>query len=341
MNNKLNTPAAQDAGLTTLLTAAGARRWVRCHDGSGEAFAAYDVGIADGVVAELCLKVHALEAPAHSAVASEPAHMDTEQSREYLVGFMERHFTDKTYHRYILGGGGRNALAGDFAWQMARALRMLTSAALPPASSSVPWSTRPESNTITLNYSFASAILGALFNGPTLNPTAHERIKQDFAAVMRGDKVPHHPLKFSALNASDVMEFARKRGFGHALDASQVCELADDILAHSQGVTCAKNRISADEIVKIGYEVGIIGPVSDGNAVKFARAILDANRPSVGSAAIVPCSWDQGDPESTEWHTGCGSHWIFNEGGPEENSMIFCHGCGKPIAITSSKGDAP
>lgn len=248
MDNKLNTPATQDAGLTTLLTAAGARRWVRCHDGSGEAFAAYDVGIADGVVAELCLKVHALEAPAHSAVASEPAHMDTEQSREYLVGFMERHFTDKTYHRYILGGGGRNALAGDFAWQMARALRMLTSAALPPASSSVPWSTRPESNTITLNYSFASAILGALFNGPTFNPTAHERIKQDFATVMRGDKVPH--------------------------------------------------------------------------------------------AQQTKCEWDQGDPDSTEWHTGCGSHWIFNEGGPEENSMIFCHGCGKPIAITSPKGDA-
>ena len=120
--------------------------------------------------------------------------------------------------------------------------------ALPPAGSIPPWSTRPESNTITLNYSFASAILGALFNGPTFNPTAHERIKQDFAAVMRGDKLPH--------------------------------------------------------------------------------------------AQQTKCEWDQGDPESTEWHTGCGSHWIFNEGGPEENSMIFCHGCGKPIAITSPKGDA-
>jgi len=61
-----------------------------------------------------------------SAGAVKSAPMTTDEAREYLVGFMEQHFTDKTFHRYIRGQiGGSGPLAGDFAWQMARALRML------------------------------------------------------------------------------------------------------------------------------------------------------------------------------------------------------------------------
>lgn len=48
--------------------------------------------------------------------------LNTESSRLFLIEFMEQHFTDKTYHRYIRGDG-RNALAGDFAYQMANAVR--------------------------------------------------------------------------------------------------------------------------------------------------------------------------------------------------------------------------
>jgi hypothetical protein len=60
---------------------------------------------------------------------AEPERMDTDESREYLVKFMEQHFTDTTFHRYIRGQiSGSAPLAGDFAWQMARALRMLPAA---------------------------------------------------------------------------------------------------------------------------------------------------------------------------------------------------------------------
>jgi len=59
--------------------------------------------------------------------------MTTDESREYLVKFMEKHFTDRTYHRYIRGERGSVNLAGDFAWQMARALRMLEAASGPGA----------------------------------------------------------------------------------------------------------------------------------------------------------------------------------------------------------------
>lgn len=81
----------------------------------------------DGGAEPILNAIEELQAAALAAVtvlAHEPEHMDTEQSREYLVQFMEQHFTDTTYHRYICAEGGSNSLAGDFAWQLARALRM-------------------------------------------------------------------------------------------------------------------------------------------------------------------------------------------------------------------------
>lgn len=43
--------------------------------------------------------------------------MDTDQSREYLIAYMGKYFTDATFTNYI-----RTRLAGDFAYQMANAL---------------------------------------------------------------------------------------------------------------------------------------------------------------------------------------------------------------------------
>ena len=69
---------------------------------------------------------------ASKAVVAEPKRLSINESREYLVKFMEQHFTDKTFHRYIRGDATRaSTLAGDFAWQMARALRMLQAAPAP------------------------------------------------------------------------------------------------------------------------------------------------------------------------------------------------------------------
>jgi len=51
--------------------------------------------------------------------------MTTDEAREYLVEFMEKNFTDKTFHLYIRGVRVHNNLASDFAWQMANALKKL------------------------------------------------------------------------------------------------------------------------------------------------------------------------------------------------------------------------
>jgi hypothetical protein len=44
------------------------------------------------------------------------------------------------------------------------------------------------------------------------------------------------------------------------------------------------------------------------------------------------CAW--AEDEDGSWDTACGEKWQFTHGGPSENNFRFCHGCGKPVAIT-------
>lgn len=51
----------------------------------------------------------------------------------------------------------------------------------------------------------------------------------------------------------------------------------------------------------------------------------------------VACQWtldgdnDENNPEGPSWRSACGERWLFNDGGPVENRVRFCHGCGKPV----------
>lgn len=67
--------------------------------------------------------VIAAAAPAGHAEPVAGKAFTTDEARDYLIAFMERHFTDTTFHRYIRADGHPYPLAGDFAWQMATALR--------------------------------------------------------------------------------------------------------------------------------------------------------------------------------------------------------------------------
>ena len=93
--------AREPRGLTTLLQAAGAMRLVRCHDGSGEAFEAYDKDIADRVVADLRAKIHAYEERQGGTAA--PTSTVTEAGTDDLaiqfVEVLQTQFEqDATYH---------------------------------------------------------------------------------------------------------------------------------------------------------------------------------------------------------------------------------------------------
>ena len=44
------------------------------------------------------------------------------------------------------------------------------------------------------------------------------------------------------------------------------------------------------------------------------------------------CTWSQNiDDESGMWETTCSEAFLFNDGGPKDNSFRFCCYCGKPL----------
>lgn len=46
------------------------------------------------------------------------------------------------------------------------------------------------------------------------------------------------------------------------------------------------------------------------------------------------CKWTRDASEGMdEWDSACGESWSFIYGGPKENSMRFCHGCGGRVKL--------
>ena len=56
--------------------------------------------------------------------------------------------------------------------------------------------------------------------------------------------------------------------------------------------------------------------------------------PTQAQAGAVPltCEWTHNDDDGF-WETACGEAWRFDDGGPAENSMKFCHSCGNSLRI--------
>lgn len=46
------------------------------------------------------------------------------------------------------------------------------------------------------------------------------------------------------------------------------------------------------------------------------------------------CEWRLDDADNGIWESACGETWLFVDGGPIENRMLFCHRCGGILKIT-------
>lgn len=51
---------------------------------------------------------------------------------------------------------------------------------------------------------------------------------------------------------------------------------------------------------------------------------------------LEQCTWKLTDWEALIWESSCGEAWSFIDGGPEENRVRFCQGCGKPVTVVST-----
>lgn len=60
------------------------------------------------------------------------------------------------------------------------------------------------------------------------------------------------------------------------------------------------------------------------------NARLKASQPVVREP--LTCEWTHNDDDGY-WDTSCGKAWRFDDGGPKENNMNFCHCCGKTLRI--------
>lgn len=43
------------------------------------------------------------------------------------------------------------------------------------------------------------------------------------------------------------------------------------------------------------------------------------------------CGWTFADDDTGAWRSDCGVVWVFIDGGPSENEMRHCCGCGKKL----------
>ena len=70
---------------------------------------------------------------------------------------------------------------------------------------------------------------------------------------------------------------------------------------------------------------------------------MDVEALKAGASALTraqkACEWtlEEDDIEGQSWLSACGERWCFNDGGPTENKMRYCHGCGGKL---TEKGSA-
>ena len=62
---------------------------------------------------------------------------------------------------------------------------------------------------------------------------------------------------------------------------------------------------------------------------------LNQLRAALAGAEPAGCTWTQdADFEMGDtYDSACGEKWSFIDGGPTENRVRFCQGCGKPVAL--------
>lgn len=63
-----------------------------------------------------------------------------------------------------------------------------------------------------------------------------------------------------------------------------------------------------------------------------AIAAWNTRTPQPTQAQAGACEWTHNDDDGY-WDTSCGKAWRFDDGGPKENNMNFCHCCGKTLRI--------
>ena len=80
------------------------------------------------------------------------------------------------------------------------------------------------------------------------------------------------------------------------------------------------------------HACGADGPDADSQHESEAIAAWNRRTPQPVVLEPLTCEWTHNDDDGY-WDTSCGKAWRFDDGGPKENNMNFCHCCGKTLRI--------
>ena len=100
---------------------------------------------------------------------------------------------------------------------------------------------------------------------------------------------------------------------------------AEDALNNSQALIAGRERF------------GFAKPCYGANeiALGFVSLAITQGRAALANAEPTGCTWTK-DPDfemGDTYDSACGEKWSFIDGGPTENRVSFCQGCGKPVKI--------
>ena len=59
---------------------------------------------------------------------------------------------------------------------------------------------------------------------------------------------------------------------------------------------------------------------------------VEKSRTSTNNRRNAICRWKYCGDDGY-WHTSCGEDFVFNDGTPQENGLLFCHHCGKHASM--------
>lgn len=66
------------------------------------------------------------------------------------------------------------------------------------------------------------------------------------------------------------------------------------------------------------------------DVINQQREELDRLRAAPPADLVATCEWSE--DANGEWHTGCGTLFVFDTDGPTEHKFGWCYHCGKPLA---------
>ena len=103
----------------------------------------------------------------------------------------------------------------------------------------------------------------------------------------------------------------------------------------------AQGAVAKAVVLTTGIGLQWIGEALPAGTKLFTHALPAQPAEPAKDAGLVAdgCVWTQdSDFEMGDtYDSGCGEKWSFIDGGPAENNVRFCQGCGKPVVIASAQ----